>query len=89
MRVVYVSMMEQQEPLIPQEDSDNLGNSMSESADGANLEEDVSYQWLQFFLDDDELLEKIGQDYTDCQLSRILGNRFWADFLDNLYSIIS
>jgi tryptophanyl-tRNA synthetase len=30
---------------------------------GANLDIDVSYQWLKFFLEDDELLEKIGKDY--------------------------
>ena len=30
---------------------------------GANLEVDVSYQWLKFFLEDDDLLEKIGKDY--------------------------
>jgi tryptophanyl-tRNA synthetase len=30
---------------------------------GANLEVDVSYQWLKFFLEDDALLEKIGKDY--------------------------
>merc|ERR1712039_348754 len=30
---------------------------------GADLDEDVSYQWLRFFLDDDEELEKIGRDY--------------------------
>merc|ERR1712203_754483 len=30
---------------------------------GANLEEDVSYQWLRFFLEDDSELEKIGHDY--------------------------
>jgi tryptophanyl-tRNA synthetase len=30
---------------------------------GANLEVDVSYQWLRFFLEDDEELEQIGQDY--------------------------
>eukprot|EP00934_Nitzschia_sp_Nitz4_P008003 Nitzschia sp. Nitz4//scaffold13_size275219//104102//106096//NITZ4_000865-RA/size275219-processed-gene-0.82-mRNA-1//1//CDS//3329535987//7993//frame0 len=30
---------------------------------GANLEMDVSYQWLRFFLEDDEELEKIGKDY--------------------------
>jgi len=30
---------------------------------GANLEIDVSYQWLKFFLEDDALLEKIGKDY--------------------------
>jgi tryptophanyl-tRNA synthetase len=30
---------------------------------GANLDVDVSYQWLKFFLEDDELLEKIGKDY--------------------------
>lgn len=30
---------------------------------GANLEVDVSYQWLRFFLEDDEELERIGRDY--------------------------
>ena len=30
---------------------------------GANLEVDVAYQWLRFFLEDDEELEKIGKDY--------------------------
>jgi tryptophanyl-tRNA synthetase len=34
---------------------------------GANLELDVSYQWLRFFLDDDEELEKIGRDYGSGQ----------------------
>ena len=31
---------------------------------GANLTVDVSYQWLRFFLEDDEELEKIGKDYS-------------------------
>ena len=31
---------------------------------GANLEVDVSYQWLRFFLEDDDELEKIGKDYS-------------------------
>jgi len=30
---------------------------------GANLEVDVSYQWLRFFLEDDDELEQIGKDY--------------------------
>lgn len=30
---------------------------------GANLDVDVSYQWLRFFLEDDEKLEQIAQDY--------------------------
>mgnify|MGYP005841602251 CR=1 FL=1 len=30
---------------------------------GANLELDVSYQWLKFFLEDDELLAQIERDY--------------------------
>jgi len=30
---------------------------------GANLDVDVSYQWLRFFLDDDAELEKIGSEY--------------------------
>lgn len=30
---------------------------------GANLEVDVSYQWLRFFLEDDEELERIGESY--------------------------
>ena len=31
---------------------------------GANLDVDVAYQWLRFFLEDDEELEKIGNDYS-------------------------
>lgn len=31
---------------------------------GANLDVDVSYQWLHFFLEDDDELERIGQDYA-------------------------
>ena len=31
---------------------------------GANLDIDVPYQWLTFFLHDDILLEQIGQDYS-------------------------
>jgi tryptophanyl-tRNA synthetase len=34
---------------------------------GANLDEDVSYQWLRFFLEDDAELEKIGADYGSGQ----------------------
>ena len=30
---------------------------------GANLDDDVSYQWLRFFLEDDDELEDIGKDY--------------------------
>merc|ERR1712151_319957 len=30
---------------------------------GADLEVDVAYQWLRFFLNDDELLDKIGREY--------------------------
>merc|ERR1712019_285267 len=30
---------------------------------GADLDADVSYQWLRFFLDDDAELEKIATDY--------------------------
>ncbi|KAG7353910.1 tryptophanyl-tRNA synthetase [Nitzschia inconspicua] len=30
---------------------------------GANLEVDVSYQWLRFFMEDDEELERIGKEY--------------------------
>jgi len=30
---------------------------------GADLEVDVSYQWLRFFLEDDEELERIGREY--------------------------
>ena len=30
---------------------------------GADLEVDVSYQWLRFFMEDDEELEQIGKDY--------------------------
>ena len=31
---------------------------------GADLEKDVAYQWLRFFLEDDEELEQIGKDYS-------------------------
>jgi tryptophanyl-tRNA synthetase len=31
---------------------------------GADLEADVAYQWLRFFLEDDEELERIGKDYS-------------------------
>jgi tryptophanyl-tRNA synthetase len=31
---------------------------------GADLEVDVSYQWLRFFLEDDDELERIGKDYS-------------------------
>lgn len=31
---------------------------------GADLNVDVSYQWLRFFMEDDEELEKIGKDYS-------------------------
>merc|ERR1712038_741385 len=31
---------------------------------GADLVVDVSYQWLRFFLEDDEELERIGKDYS-------------------------
>ena len=31
---------------------------------GADLEKDVAYQWLRFFLEDDEELEQIGKDYA-------------------------
>jgi tryptophanyl-tRNA synthetase len=31
---------------------------------GADLEADVAYQWLRFFLEDDEELEQIGKDYS-------------------------
>uniref|UniRef100_A0A7S2P106 tryptophan--tRNA ligase n=1 Tax=Leptocylindrus danicus TaxID=163516 RepID=A0A7S2P106_9STRA len=39
---------------------------------GANLETDVSYQWLTFFLEDDELLKSIGDDYSTGS------GEFWA-----------
>mmetsp|Transcript_10053 Transcript_10053/g.29712 ORF Transcript_10053/g.29712 Transcript_10053/m.29712 type:complete len:673 (-) Transcript_10053:35-2053(-) len=34
---------------------------------GANLDADVSYQWLRFFLEDDEELERIGKEYGSGQ----------------------
>jgi tryptophanyl-tRNA synthetase len=34
---------------------------------GADLEVDVSYQWLRFFLEDDDELESIGNDYSTGQ----------------------
>eukprot|EP00745_Piridium_sociabile_P007602 TRINITY_DN15050_c0_g1_i2.p1 TRINITY_DN15050_c0_g1~~TRINITY_DN15050_c0_g1_i2.p1 ORF type:complete len:122 (+),score=39.54 TRINITY_DN15050_c0_g1_i2:140-505(+) len=35
---------------------------------GGNCEVDVSYQYLRFFMDDDEKLEKMRQDYTSGEL---------------------
>ena len=37
-------------------------------ANGADLDVDVSYKYLTFFLDDDEYLEKIGQEYGSGQM---------------------
>jgi tryptophanyl-tRNA synthetase len=34
-----------------------------QQAHGADLEVDVAYQWLKFFLEDDEELERIGKEY--------------------------
>jgi len=34
---------------------------------GADLEKDVAYQWLRFFLEDDEELERIGKSYSTGQ----------------------
>ena len=31
---------------------------------GANLEVDVSYEWMRYFLESDERLEQIGKDYS-------------------------
>ena len=39
---------------------------------GANLEVDVAYQWLRFFLEDDQELAQIGQDYGSGQ------GRYWS-----------
>lgn len=35
---------------------------------GGNCDVDISYQYLRFFLEDDERLEKIRQDYTSGEL---------------------
>jgi tryptophanyl-tRNA synthetase len=35
---------------------------------GADLSVDVSYEWLTFFLEDDDLLAKIGADYASGKL---------------------
>jgi len=35
---------------------------------GANLEIDVAYQWLRFFMEDDDRLHQIGQDYQQGKL---------------------
>lgn len=39
---------------------------------GADLEVDVSYQWLRFFLEDDDELEAIGKDYSTGQ------GKYWS-----------
>lgn len=41
---------------------------------GAVLEKDVAYQWLRFFLDDDEELERIGREYGSGQ------GEYWNTF---------
>merc|ERR1712190_144404 len=42
--------------------------------EGADLDVDVSYQWLRFFLDDEDELEKIGREYGSGQ------GDFWNTF---------
>jgi tryptophanyl-tRNA synthetase len=35
---------------------------------GGNLDVDISWKWLNFFMDDDEALEKIGKAYSSGQM---------------------
>ena len=39
---------------------------------GGNCDVDISYQWLRFFLEDDDELEQIRQDYSRCALKKFL-----------------
>lgn len=43
-------------------------------ANGANLEVDVSYQWLRFFLDDDERVDDIGRRYAKGDPTMLTGH---------------
>lgn len=51
---------------------------------GANLDIDVSYQWLRFFLEDDEKLESIGNDYKSGKMLTGEIKKILIDILSDL-----
>lgn len=51
---------------------------------GANLSVDVSYKYLQFFLDDDEYLEHIGREYSSGRMLSSEVKKVLIDVLQNL-----
>lgn len=53
---------------------------------GANLDVDVSYQWLRFFLDDDAKLERIGDDYAS---GRMLTGQIKAELVSVLTKLVA
>lgn len=52
---------------------------------GANLAVDVPYRYLQFFLDDDERLEKIGEEYG---AGRMLTGEIKAELIQVLSDMV-
>lgn len=53
---------------------------------GANIEVDVAYQYLRFFLEDDAELERIGQDYA---AGRMLTGEVKARLIDVLQPMVA
>jgi len=51
---------------------------------GGNLDTDISWKWLNFFLDDDEELAKIGEEYSS---GRMLSGEIKAKLIDVLIPI--
>ena len=51
---------------------------------GGNLDTDISWKWLNFFLDDDEALAKIGEDYSS---GRMLSGEIKAKLIETLIPI--
>lgn len=54
-------------------------------ANGANIDIDVSYQWLRFFLDDDVELARIADDYAS---GRMLTSEIKAILIETITSIV-
>ena len=52
---------------------------------GANIDIDVSYQWLKFFLDDDDELARIGEEYAS---GRMLTGEIKAKLIDVLTDLV-
>jgi len=52
---------------------------------GGNLDVDISWKWLNFFLEDDEELVKIGEEYSS---GRMLSGEIKAKLIDTLVPIV-